>query len=67
MSEQNEQTTNPPQPKEICTIRIVFPVISDEEALAAKKAICKFLEPTPDAQIHFAIMPNPAKAPFPMR
>ncbi|GAJ12656.1 unnamed protein product, partial [marine sediment metagenome] len=44
--------------KEICTIRIIFPVNSDEQALEAKKKISEVLADVPDAQVHFAIMPQ---------
>ncbi|KKL05719.1 hypothetical protein LCGC14_2603230 [marine sediment metagenome] len=46
---------------EICTIRIVFPVITDEEAIEVKKKIEAALADKPNAQIHFALMPQPPK------
>ncbi len=61
MSEQNEQTTSPPQPKDICTIRIAFPVESDEQAIEYKKRLSAILSDIPDAQLHFSLMPVPVQ------
>lgn len=44
---------------EICSIRIVFPVESDEKAIECKKKIQEALKDLPDAQIHFSLMPAP--------
>ena len=53
------------QPKqEICTIRIVFPVDSDEQAIEYKKRILEVLKDNPDAQVHFALMPSPTNMPM---
>lgn len=41
---------------EICMIKIVFPVDSDEQAIEFKKKIAAILTEIPDAQIHFSIM-----------
>lgn len=41
---------------EICTIRIVFPVESDEQALEYKRKIDEVLADSKDAQLHFSIM-----------
>jgi len=49
--------------KEICTIRIIFPVSSDEQAISYKKGIEEILVAEPDAQIHFTLMPPPIKMP----
>ncbi|NVM23979.1 MAG: hypothetical protein HWN68_19645 [Desulfobacterales bacterium] len=52
------------QPKqELCTIRIMFPVKSDEQAIEIKKKIAAELIDIPDAQLHFALLP--AKPPTP--
>lgn len=59
MQEPNEQTTNPPQPKEICTLRIAFPIVSDAQALKVKSRVASVLSDIPDAQIHFSIIPTP--------
>ncbi len=53
---------NPKQ--EICTIRIVFPVESDEEAIACKKKIAEALSNKPDAQVQFAIMSGTLRPPI---
>ncbi len=42
--------------KEICSIRIMFPVASDEQAIEYKKKIAVMLAEIPDAQIQFSIM-----------
>jgi len=45
--------------KEICTIRIIFSAISDEQAIDYKKKIADVLKGTPDAQMQFTIMSSP--------
>ncbi|GAI74609.1 unnamed protein product, partial [marine sediment metagenome] len=42
--------------KEICTIRILFPVESDEKAIEYKRKIAAILSDIPDAQIQFSLM-----------
>ena len=42
--------------KEICTIRIVFPVESDEQAIGCKKKIGEIMRGIPEVQTQFAIM-----------
>lgn len=49
--------------KEVCMIRVLFPVNSDEEAIALKKKIKEALADKPDAQMQFSIMPLPPNAP----
>lgn len=63
MPEQNEQPESPPQPKEICTIRIAFPVESDEQALAYKKRLAEVLFDIPESQLHFSLMSTPRQPP----
>lgn len=46
---------------EICTIRIMFPVDSDEQAIEAKKKISEAMADIPETQVQFAIMSNPAR------
>jgi len=46
---------------EICSIRIMFPVSSDEQAIEYKKKIQSVLSDNPDAQIQFSIATVPAK------
>lgn len=55
MQEPNETTQNPQHKQEICTIRIVFPVTSDEHAFEYKKKISGILSEIPDVQIQFSI------------
>lgn len=48
------------QPKqEVCTLRIMFPIESDEQAIEYKKRIAEVLKDNPEAQIHFTIMSMP--------
>jgi len=49
--------------KEMCTIRIMFPVTSDDEAIDYKKKIAEVLSNNPDAQLHFALVPAIPKSP----
>lgn len=58
-SETTEPTTSPAQPKELCTLRIAFPVESDEHAVSVKKQISDILTGIPKVQIHFSIMSMP--------
>lgn len=67
MSEQNEQTPKPTPPKELCTLRLIFPVVSDEQAIEVKSKCRLLLVDIPDAQIHFAIVPMPSVPSMPMR
>lgn len=46
----------PEDKKEMCTIRIMFPVDSDEEAIAIKAKIKEVLGDKPDVQVQFAMM-----------
>lgn len=41
--------------KQICQIRIMFPVDSDEQAIEHKKQITAVLSEIPDAQIQFSL------------
>ena len=44
------------QPKlEVCTIRVMFPVQSDEHAIDCKKKVTAIFSEVPEAQIHFSI------------
>jgi len=52
---------------EICQIRIMFPVESDEDAIVCKKKIKEALAGKPDAQMQFTIMPAPSNIPLSMR
>lgn len=46
---------------EICTIRIMFPVQSDEQALACKKKVQEALQDIADVSIQFAISNMPSR------
>jgi len=47
------------QTKDICTIRIGFPVDTDEKAIEYKKKIAELLSPIPNVRIEFNLMPMP--------
>ena len=55
--------TPPPEKSniELCTIRIMFPVDSDEQAIGIKKKIKEILSDKPDAQVQFSIMTGPSQ------
>lgn len=55
MDEENQIT----QPKDICTIRIGFPVDTDEKAIEYKKKIAELLSTIPNVRIEFTLMPVP--------
>ncbi len=44
---------------EICTIRMMFPADSDEQAIAYKKKISLILAEIPDAQMQFSLATIP--------
>ena len=50
---------------EICSIRIMFPVESDEQAIEYKKKITNLLSEIPDAALHFSLTPAPQRPPIP--
>ena len=49
--------------KELCTLRIMFQVNSDEDALAKKKAVTELFADVPDAEIQFMMLAGKANAP----
>jgi len=49
------------KPPELCTIRIMFPVVSDEHAINAKKKVTAALSDIENVQIHFSLMSTPQK------
>lgn len=51
--------------KEICTIRIMFPVESDEKALEYKHKIADVLADNPDANMQFSLIPMPSQHSIP--
>lgn len=53
-----------PQPKkELCQIRVMFPVESDEQAIDYKKKIAAIVKDIPEAQLFFNIMSMPEGMP----
>lgn len=60
MPEPNQRPTQGNLDKEICSIRIMFPVSSDEQAIAYKKKITDMLVEIPDSQINFSISTLPS-------
>ncbi len=50
--------------QDICTIRILFPAVSDEQAIDCKKKIAALLADISDSQIHFALVPTPSNVPL---
>lgn len=49
-------------PKELCSIRIGFPVTSDEQAIEYKKKISEVLTDIPNVRIEFSLSTIPTKA-----
>jgi len=49
--------------QEVCQIRIMFPVESDEQAMDYKKQINAILKDRPDAIVSFSINNNPLSYP----
>jgi len=45
--------------QQVCSIRIMFPVTSDDEAIKYKKAIVELLASIPEANIQFGLMTPP--------
>ena len=50
--------------QEVCTIRIMFPVDSDDQAIEYKKRISEVLKDNSDVQIQFAIMSPTTRPPM---
>jgi len=63
MQEQNQNQTVQSSPKQVCSIRIMFPVDTDEEGINYKRKITNILSPIPDAQIQFSLMTGPPPMP----
>ena len=49
--------------KEVCSIRIMFPVESDEQAIEYKKKIASLLAEIPDAVLNFSLSTIPPAPP----
>lgn len=60
----NEQTETP---KQICTLRILFPIETDEDAISYKQKITSILSQIPDAQINFSLTTVPKTLPPALR
>jgi len=58
MDETEQKTT----PKQVCSIRIMFPVDTDEQAIAYKKKIGDVLADIPQARIEFSLSTIPTRA-----
>lgn len=57
-----DETEQKTLPKEICSIRIGFPVDTDEQAIEYKKKVTAVLADIPNVQIQFSLMPMPSMA-----
>jgi len=49
-------TTNTTESKQVCIIKIVFPVDSDDAAIAYKKKIGEAMADNPEAQVSFNLI-----------
>jgi len=58
MTEENKT----PEPTQICSIRIGFPVTSDEQAIEYKKKLTEILSGIPNLRIEFSLSAIPTKA-----
>ena len=59
MTEEHEQPVK--QQQQICTIRIGFPVVSDEQAIDYKKKVSAIFADIPQVRIEFGISAMPAR------
>lgn len=50
-----DETEQKTLPKQVCSIRIMFPVETDEQAIEYKKKIGDVLADIPNARIEFAL------------
>lgn len=55
--------SNPEPQKQLCTLRIVFPVESDEKAIYFKQKVTAALVEIEDAQITFGLINAPSAPP----
>lgn len=56
-----DETEQKKLPAQVCSIRIMFPVDTDEQAIAYKKKLGDVLADIPQARIEFTLMPLPAR------
>jgi len=61
MTEEKAQPVK--QPPQICSIRIGFPVDSDEQAISYKQKIAAILTDIPQARIEFGLSSMPTRPP----
>ncbi|GAI62959.1 unnamed protein product [marine sediment metagenome] len=50
-----ETENNKIPPKQICTMRIMFPVVTDEQAIELKRKVSLALVEIPEAKIEFTL------------
>lgn len=58
---ENKEPTSPPQ---ICSLRIGFPVTTDEEAIEYKKKLSAVVADIPNVRIEFSLSQIPAGMPM---
>lgn len=54
-------------PPQLCTMRIAFPVESDDQAIAVKKKINEILADVSDASVNFSLVDARAAMTMPQR
>lgn len=54
-------------PAQLCTMRIAFPVESDDQAIAVKKKISEILADVSDASVNFSLVDARAAMTMPQR
>ena len=50
---------------DVCSMRIMFPVESDDKAIEVKKKIASILEDIPDSNMQFSLVQAPTSPPTP--
>lgn len=58
-----DETERKKQPGQVCSIRIMFPVETDEKAIEYKKKIGDVLADIPQVRIEFSLMSRPPVIP----
>ncbi|GAI65538.1 unnamed protein product [marine sediment metagenome] len=58
-----DETEQKKPPTQVCSIRIMFPVESDEQGIEYKKKIYGVLVDIPQARIEFSLMSRPPLMP----
>lgn len=54
-----ENENKPPTITQVCSIRIMFPVVNDEQAIEYKKKVSIALADIPQARIEFSLITPP--------